>query len=170
MSPGARRRLTGMRPITPNLWFDTQSLEAAEYYCSIFPDSRVVNVTHYTEAAPSKAGQVLTVDFELQGQRFTALNGGPEFTFTEAVSFLIECKDQDELDAYWERLSDGGEEGPCGWCKDRYGLSWQVVPEGMDALFGDDDPERAKRAMEAMFKMHKLDIAALRAAAEGVAA
>ena len=158
------------RAITPNLWFDTQAEEAAEYYCSIFPDSRIVNVTHYTEAGPKPAGEVLTVDFEVRGQRFTALNGGPEFTFTEAVSFLIECKDQDELDAYWARLSDGGEEGPCGWCKDRYGLSWQVVPEGMDALFGDDDPQRAQRAMEAMFGMHKLDIAALRAAADGVAA
>ena len=158
------------KAITPNLWFDTQAEEAAEYYCSIFPDSRIVNVTHYTEAAPGKAGEVLTVDFELQGQRFTALNGGPEFTFSEAVSLLFECADQDELDHYWAALTaGGGEEGPCGWCKDRYGLSWQVVPEGMDALFGDDDPERAKRAMEAMFKMRKIDIAALRAAAEGVA-
>ena len=159
-----------MRSITPNLWFDTQALEAAEYYCSIFPDSRIVSVTHYPDAVPSKAGQVLTVDFELQGQRFTALNGGPEFNFNEAVSLMVHCKDQDELDRYWARLSDGGEEGPCGWCKDRYGLSWQVVPEGMDELFGDDDPERAKRAMEAMFGMRKLDIAALRAAAEGVTA
>jgi predicted 3-demethylubiquinone-9 3-methyltransferase (glyoxalase superfamily) len=157
------------KSITPSLWFDTQAEEAAEYYCSIFPDSRIVNVTHYTEAAPGKAGQVLTVDFELLGQRFTALNGGPEFTFNEAVSLMIPCKDQDELDAYWARLTDGGEEGPCGWAKDRYGLSWQVVPEGIDELFGDDDPERAQRAMEAMFTMRKLDIAALRAAAEGVA-
>jgi len=157
--------------ITPNLWFDTQALEAAEYYCSIFPDSRVVNVTHYTEAAPGKAGQVLTVDFELRGQRFTALNGGPEFTFSEAISLMIECADQVEIDRYWAELtSGGGEEGPCGWCKDRYGLSWQVTPAGLDSLFGDDDPERARRAMEAMFKMHKLDIAALKAAAEGVAA
>jgi predicted 3-demethylubiquinone-9 3-methyltransferase (glyoxalase superfamily) len=157
------------KAITPNLWFDNQGLEAAEYYTSIFPDSRIVNVTHYTEAAPGKAGQVLTVDFELQGQRFTALNGGPEFTFTEAVSFMVSCADQAELDHYWERLTDGGEEGPCGWVKDRYGLSWQVVPAGIDELFGDDDPARAQRAMEAMFKMRKLDIAALRAAAEGVA-
>ena len=157
--------------ITPNLWFDTQALEAAEHYCTIFPDSRVVNVTHYTEAAPGKAGQVLTVDFELQGQKFTAINGGPEFTFSEAISLLIECADQDEIDAYWQALiADGGSEGPCGWCKDRWGLSWQIVPTGLDELFGDDDPERARRAMEAMFKMHKLDIAALNAAAEGVAA
>jgi predicted 3-demethylubiquinone-9 3-methyltransferase (glyoxalase superfamily) len=158
------------KSIIPNLWFDTQGQEAAEYYCSIFPDSRIVNVTHYTEAAPGKAGQVLTVDFELQGQRFTALNGGPEFQFNEAISLMVPCKDQEELDEYWAKLTDGGEEGPCGWCKDRYGVSWQVVPEGIDELFGDDDPERAKRAMEAMFGMRKLDIAALRAAAEGVAA
>jgi len=159
------------KAITPNLWFDKQALEAAEYYTSIFPGSRIVNVTHYTEAAPGKAGEVLTVDFELQGQRFTGLNGGPEFTFSEAISLLIECEDQEELDRYWDRfVADGGEEGPCGWCKDRYGLSWQVVPAGMDALFGDDDPERARRAMEAMFKMRRIDIAALRAAAEGVAA
>jgi predicted 3-demethylubiquinone-9 3-methyltransferase (glyoxalase superfamily) len=158
------------KSITPSLWFDTQAEEAAQYYCSIFPDSRIVTVTHYTEAAPGKAGQVLTVEFELLGQRFTALNGGPQFTFTEAVSLVIPCEDQDELDAYWERLTDGGEERPCGWCKDRYGLSWQVVPAGIDELFGDDDPQRAQRAMEAMFTMRKLDIAALRAAAEGVAA
>jgi len=158
------------KAITPNLWFDTQAEEAAQYYCSIFPESRIVTVTHYTEAAPAKAGTVLTVDFELQGQRFTAINGGPQFSFTEAVSFSVECEDQDELDAYWEKLTDGGEDGPCGWCKDRYGLSWQVVPAGMDELFGDDDPERARRAMEAMFGMRKLDIAALRAAAEGQAA
>ena len=158
------------RTITPNLWFDNQAEEAAQYYCSIFPDSRIVNVTHYTEAVPGKAGQVLTVDFELQGQRFTALNGGPEFSFTEAVSFMVECADQAELDHYWERLTDGGEDGPCGWCKDRYGLSWQVIPAGMDDLFRDEDRERARRAIEAMYGMRKLDIAAIRAAADGVGA
>ena len=158
------------RTITPNLWFDTQAEEAAQHYCSIFPDSRIVNVTHYTEAAPGRSGDVLTVEFELQGQRFTALNGGPQFSFTEALSLIVPCEDQAEIDLYWERLSDGGEEGACGWCKDRYGLSWQVVPAGLDELFGDDDPERAQRAMQAMFGMRKLDIAALRAAAEGVAA
>ena len=113
---------------------------------------------------------MLTVDFELQGQRFTAINGGPEFTFTEALSLLIECADQAELDLFWERLTDGGEEGPCGWCKDRYGLSWQVVPEGMDDLVRDEDRARARRALEAMYGMRKLDIATLRAAAEGVTA
>jgi predicted 3-demethylubiquinone-9 3-methyltransferase (glyoxalase superfamily) len=158
------------KSITPNLWFDTQAEEAAEYYCSIFPDSRIHRVTHYTAAGPKPAGTVLTVDFELQGQRFTALNGGPEFRFDEAVSFLVECEDQAEIDRYWERLTDGGEEGPCGWCKDRYGLSWQVVPAALIELVGDEDPERAQRAMEAMFQMRKLDIAALRAAAEDVAA
>ena len=153
------------KAITPFLWFDTQAEEAAEYYCAIFPDSRIIDVlrTPGTET-------LLTVDFELQGQHFTALNGGPEFNFTEAVSFMVTCADQAELDHYWERLTDGGEEGPCGWCKDRYGLSWQVVPAGIDELFRDEDRERARRAIEAMYGMHKLDIAALRAAADGAAA
>jgi predicted 3-demethylubiquinone-9 3-methyltransferase (glyoxalase superfamily) len=159
-----------MPKIRPNLWFDTEAEEAAEFYTSVFPNSRIVNVLRYTEAGPRAAGTVMTVEFELDGQRFVAINGGPQFTFNEAISLEIECADQDEVDSYWERLTDGGSEGPCGWCKDRYGLSWQVVPEGIDELFGDDDPERAQRAMEAMFTMRKLDIAALRAAAEGVAA
>ena len=151
------------RTITPNLWFDTQAEEAAKYYCSIFPDSRIVELlrTPGTET-------VLTVDFELQGKRFTGINGGPEFAFTEAVSFMIECADQAELDHYWERLTDGGEEGPCGWCKDRFGLSWQVVPTGMEELLADPDRTRAERAMKAMFGMRKLDIEALRKAADGV--
>jgi predicted 3-demethylubiquinone-9 3-methyltransferase (glyoxalase superfamily) len=113
---------------------------------------------------------VMTVEFELDGQRFVAINGGPQFPFTEAVSLLISCETQDEIDAYWERLSDGGQEGPCGWLKDRYGLSWQVVPTGMEELFADPDPDRAQRAMQAMLGMGKLDIAALRAAADGVPA
>jgi predicted 3-demethylubiquinone-9 3-methyltransferase (glyoxalase superfamily) len=150
--------------ITPCLWFDGKAEEAARFYVSVFPDSAVTKVT------PGPTGAALVVEFRLAGVRFLALNGGPQFTFNEAVSFLIECQDQAELDAYWARLTDGGEEGPCGWCKDRYGLSWQVVPAGMGELFGDDHPERARRAMEAMFGMRKLDIAALRAAAEGVAA
>jgi predicted 3-demethylubiquinone-9 3-methyltransferase (glyoxalase superfamily) len=157
-------------PIVPNLWFDTEAEEAANYYISIFPSSRVVTVTHYTEAGPREAGMVLAVEFELDGQRFVAINGGPQFTFDEAVSFQITCETQEELDSYWERLSAGGSKGPCGWLKDRYGLSWQVVPEGMDELFADPDPERARRAMEAMLKMSKLDIAALREAADGAAA
>ncbi|HEV2776969.1 MAG TPA: VOC family protein [Solirubrobacteraceae bacterium] len=158
-----------MPKIRPNLWFDSEAEEAAEFYTSVFPNSRIVNVTHYTEAGPRAAGMVMTVEFELDGQRFVAINGGPQFTFSEAISLEIECADQDEVDRYWERLTDGGSEGPCGWCKDRYGLSWQVVPRGMEELFSPEaDPKRAARAMQAMFAMKKLDIAALRSAADGV--
>ncbi|WP_183342477.1 VOC family protein [Conexibacter arvalis] len=160
-----------MQRITPNLWFDTQAEEAAAFYVSIFPDSRIVATTHYTDAGPREAGMVLTVEFELSGQRFTAINGGPEFTFDEAISLLVNCESQDEIDYYWERLlSDGGQEGPCGWLKDRYGLSWQVAPAGIEELFSDADPARAARAMRAMRTMRKFDVAALRAAADGVAA
>ncbi len=156
--------------IRPNLWFDTEAEEAAGFYVSIFKNSRVVNVTRYPEGAPREAGMVMTVEFELDGQRLVGINGGPEFTFDEAVSLEILCEDQDEVDYYWERLTDDGEEGPCGWLKDRYGLSWQVVPKGMDEVFSDADSDRAKRAMEAMLKMRKLDLGALRAAADGVTA
>jgi predicted 3-demethylubiquinone-9 3-methyltransferase (glyoxalase superfamily) len=156
--------------IIPNLWFDTQAEEAAGFYTSVFERSRIVNVTRYTEGAPRPAGMVMTVEFELDGQRFVAINGGPEFTFDEAISFQISCGTQDEVDYYWERLSDGGEEGPCGWLKDRYGLSWQVVPTALDELLADPDPERARRAMQAMLGMRKLDIAALEGAADGVPA
>jgi predicted 3-demethylubiquinone-9 3-methyltransferase (glyoxalase superfamily) len=156
--------------ITPNLWFDTEGEEAAAFYTSVFPNSRIVGVARYTEAGPRPAGTVMTVEFELDGQRFVAINGGPEFTFSEAVSLQITCETQADVDYYWDRLTDGGEEGPCGWLKDRYGLSWQVVPTGMDELFADPDPQRAERAMRAMFDMRKLDVAALRAAADGVAA
>ena len=155
-----------MPTITPNLWFDTRGLEAAEYYVSVFPNSKIVNVTHYNEAGPREAGTVMTVDFVLDGQPFTAINGGPEFTFDEAVSLLIECADQDEVDHYWDKLTDGGEESQCGWLKDRFGLSWQVAPTGVDAFFDDDDPARAQRVMTAMFGMRKLDLAALQAAAD----
>ena len=153
--------------ITPNLWFDTEAEEAASFYTTVFENSRIVNVTHYTDAGPRPAGTVMTVEFELEGQRFVGINGGPQFTFDEAVSFQIDCETQDEVDLYWERLSEDGEEGQCGWLKDHYGLSWQVVPTGMEELFTDPDPARAQRAMEAMLKMRKLDIAALRSAAEG---
>jgi predicted 3-demethylubiquinone-9 3-methyltransferase (glyoxalase superfamily) len=156
--------------ITPNLWFDTQAEEAAGFYTSVFKDSRIVSVTHYTEGAPRPAGTVMTVEFELDGQRFVGINGGDQFTFDEAVSFEISCEGQDEVDYYWERLSDGGEEGQCGWLKDRYGLSWQVVPAGMEELFADPDPARAERAMQAMLGMGKLDVAALRSAADGTQA
>ena len=156
--------------IVPNLWFDTEAEEAADFYISVFKNSRIVNVARYTEAGPRPAGTVMTVEFELDGQRFVGINGGPEFKFSEAVSFQISCETQDDVDYYWEQLTDGGEEGPCGWLKDKYGLSWQVVPTGMDELFSDPDPTRAERAMRAMFEMKKIDIAALRAAADGVPA
>ncbi len=160
-----------MQPkITPNLWFDTEAEEAAAFYTSVFKNSRIVKVTHYTEAGPREAGMVMTVEWELDGQRFVGINGGPQFKFDEAVSFQINCETEDDVDYYWERLSEGGEEGPCGWLKDRYGLSWQVTPAGIDELFADPDPERARRAMEAMLKMRKLDMAELRRAADGVPA
>ncbi|MET9111799.1 VOC family protein [Streptomyces zhihengii] len=156
-----------MPRITPNLWFDTQGKEAAEFYVSVFPDSRITHVSYYGEAGPGPAGTVLTVDFVLGGSPFTAINGGPQFTFTEAVSLLVDCANQEEVDHYWARLGEGGQEGPCGWLKDRYGLSWQVVPAALGELLEDPDPERAQRAMKAMLGMHKLDVAALRAAADG---
>jgi predicted 3-demethylubiquinone-9 3-methyltransferase (glyoxalase superfamily) len=155
--------------IVPFLWFDTEAEAAAGFYTSVFENSRIVTVSRYTDAAPERAGTVLTVDFELDGQRFTALNGGPQYKFTEAVSFMITCESEAELDHYWERLSDGGEQGPCGWLKDRFGLSWQVVPEGMVELFMSEDREAATRAMAAMMKMSKLDIVAVREAFDGVA-
>lgn len=154
--------------ITPNLWFDTEAEEAASFYISVFKNSRIVAVTHYTDAGPRAAGMVLTVEFELDGQPFVAINGGPEFTFDEAVSFQIDCADQDEIDYFWERLAEGGSQGPCGWLKDRFGLSWQVVPVGASELFSDADPQRAERATRAMLAMGKLDLAALQRAADGV--
>jgi predicted 3-demethylubiquinone-9 3-methyltransferase (glyoxalase superfamily) len=156
-----------MQKIVPNLWFDTEAEAAAGFYVSIFPNSRIVNVSHYTEAGPRPADMVMTVEFELDGQRFVGINGGPEFSFDEAVSFAIECETQDEIDSYWERLSEGGEQGQCGWLKDRYGLSWQVVPTGIGEVFSDPDPKRAERAMKALLGMRKLDIAELRRAADG---
>ena len=156
-----------MQRITPNLWFDTEAQEAAAFYVSIFPNSRIVNVARYPEGAPRAAGMVMTVEFELDGERLIAINGGSQFSFDEAVSLMITCETQTEVDHYWDRLSEGGSEGPCGWLKDRYGLSWQVVPSGMDEIFASPDPERAQRAMQAMLGMGKLDVAALQAAADG---
>jgi predicted 3-demethylubiquinone-9 3-methyltransferase (glyoxalase superfamily) len=154
--------------IVPNLWFDGNAEEAAAFYCDVFPGSRVVTVNNYTEAGPGEPGTAMVVEWEINGQRFIGINGGPEFTFSEAVSFLVTCETQDEIDYYWDRLREGGgEEGPCGWLKDRFGLSWQVAPEGMDEMFADPDKSRATRAMQAMFGMTKLDIAALQAAADG---
>ncbi|MEA2473377.1 MAG: hypothetical protein QOE06_1292 [Thermoleophilaceae bacterium] len=154
--------------IIPSLWFDTEAEEAAAFYTSIFKNARILSKTHYTEGSPREAGTVMTVEWELDGQRFTGINGGPQFKFDEAVSFQITCEDQDEVDHYWDRLTEGGSESQCGWLKDRFGLSWQVVPKGMGEVFSNPDPEAARRAMQAMLKMKKIDIAALRAAADGV--
>ncbi|MGW5863765.1 VOC family protein [Streptomyces sp. NPDC055239] len=156
-----------MPRITPTLWFDTQGEEAAEFYVSVFPNSKITNVSRYGDAGPRPAGTVMTVAFELDGRPYLALNGGPQFTFSEAISFTIDCADQQEVDHYWTKLSEGGEEGPCGWLKDRFGLSWQVVPAAMGELMSDPDQGRAQRAMAAMLGMKKLDVAALYAAADG---
>jgi predicted 3-demethylubiquinone-9 3-methyltransferase (glyoxalase superfamily) len=157
-----------MPRITPNLWFDTEAEEAAKFYCSVFPNSEITTVSYYTEAGPGPAGEVLTVTFLLDGQEYTGINGGPEFEFSEAVSLEVKCADQAEVDYYWERLkADGGEESMCGWLRDKYGLSWQVVPAELYDLITDPDKERVNRAMKAMLQMRKIDIAAIKAAADG---
>jgi predicted 3-demethylubiquinone-9 3-methyltransferase (glyoxalase superfamily) len=158
-----------MQKITPCLWFDTEGEEAAEFYASVFPDSRIVEVTRYGSAGPREEGTVMTVDFELDGQRIVALNGGPDFKFNESISFVVPCESQSEVDAIWDKLVDGGEAAPCGWLKDRYGLSWQVVPTELLEMLADPDPERANRVNEAMLKVFgKFDIAELRAAYDAV--
>jgi len=162
--------MSAIRPkIQPCLWFDFNAEEAVDYYIGLFPDSRIVSLFHYNDSIPALKGRVLMIDFELAGERFLALNGGPNFPFTNAISLSIDCADQAEVDRLWTRIAaDGGEPGDCGWIKDKYGLSWQVVPRGMVELFGDDDPERAARAMRAMMTMKKLDLATVqRAAASG---
>jgi predicted 3-demethylubiquinone-9 3-methyltransferase (glyoxalase superfamily) len=156
-----------MKNIVPCLWFDTEGEAAAELYTSVFPNSKILDIAHYGEAGPRPAGTVMTVSFELNGQEFLALNGGPEFTFSEAVSFQVMCEDQDEVDLFWSKLGEGGEHGPCGWLKDRFGLSWQIVPTRLGELLGDPDPARAQRAMTAMLGMKKLEIAELEQAADG---
>ena len=156
-----------MPRITPFLWFDGQAEEATSFYVGIFPNSKVLDVTRCGDAGPGPKGSVLVTSFELDGKRFNALNGGPNFRFNEAVSFVIECADQAEVDWYWERLSDGGSTNACGWLKDRFGVSWQVTPIVMLELLNDPDPGRAERAMRAMMTMTKFDIAALQAAADG---
>ena len=156
--------------IIPNLWFDTDAEEAANFYITVFKNSRIVSVAKYPEGSPGEPGTVMTVEFELDGQRFVGINGGPQFQFDEAVSFQITCESQDEVDYYWDALTEGGEESQCGWLKDKFGLSWQVVPQGMEEVFSDPDRAKAERAMKAMLGMRKLDLAALRAAAEGVPA
>ena len=156
-----------MPKLTPCLWFDTQGEDAANFYTTVFPNSRIVEVARYGEAGPRPAGTVMTVSFELDGQAFTALNGGPEFTFDEAISFEIRCADQAEVDHYSDRLSEDGEVGPCGWVKDEFGVSWQVVPTALIELLADPDQEKAQRVMAAMLKMKKIDIAGLQRAYDG---
>ena len=154
-----------MQKITPCLWFDTEGEEAASFYTSVFPNSRIVDVARYGSAGPRPEGTVMTVSFELDGQAFVALNGGPEFTFNEAISFQVSCETQDEVDAFWSTLSEGGEEGPCGWLKDRFGVSWQIVPTVLTELLGDPDQEKSQRVMQAMLSMKKIEIDALERAA-----
>jgi predicted 3-demethylubiquinone-9 3-methyltransferase (glyoxalase superfamily) len=155
-----------MPKITPFLWFDTQAEEAAEFYTSIFKESRIVDVTLYGPAGPGPSGSVMVVHFQLNGQDFLALNGGPaHYTFNESTSFVVNCGSQDEVDYFWSRLTEGGEEGACGWLKDKYGLSWQVVPNRLPELLADPDPARAERAIRAMFEMKKIDVAAMELAA-----
>lgn len=157
-----------MPNITPNLWFDTQAEEAARYYCDIFPNSNITNISYYGDGGPRESGRVLTVQFELDGQAFVGLNGAPEIRFSEAVSFLIACNDQAAVDHYWSALTaDGGEEGQCGWLKDKYGVSWQVVPDRLGQLMTGSDPDAAARVGQALMQMKKLDVAALEQAAAG---
>jgi len=156
-----------MKGISPFLWFDNQAEQAASFYTSVIPNSKIKKITHYGEAGPGEPGTVMTVDFALNGQDFVALNGGPEFTFTEAVSFVLHCETQEEVDELWEKLSEGGEQGPCGWLKDRYGLSWQVVPIVLLELLGDPDPETSQRVVKAMLQMSKIEIEPLQRAYEG---
>ena len=154
-----------MQKITPCLWFDTDAEDAARFYTSIFPNSRIVDVAYYGSAGPRQEGMVMTVNFELEGQGFVALNGGPDFTFDEAISFEVSCETQDEVDDYWSKLSEGGEEGPCGWLKDRFGVSWQIIPTALPRLLADPDKEKAQRVMEAMLSMQKIEIDELERAA-----
>jgi predicted 3-demethylubiquinone-9 3-methyltransferase (glyoxalase superfamily) len=154
-----------MQTVTPCLWFDADGEDAANFYVSVFPDSKIVDVTRYGSAGPRPEGTVMTVEFVIAGQPFVALNGGPDFTFSEAVSFQVSCETQEEVDRYWSTLSEGGEEGPCGWLKDKYGLSWQIVPTALPRLLASSDADRSQRVMAAMLKMGKIEIAELEQAA-----
>jgi len=156
-----------MSKITPYLWFDTQAEEAATTYTSIFKDSRIVEVQRYGEAGPGPKGTAMIVAFEIAGMPLVALNGGPQFKFTEAISFYVSCETQKEVDELWEKLSEGGEKGQCGWLKDKYGVSWQIIPTALPELLGDPDPEKSQRVMKAMLQMSKIDIEALRKAYKG---
>jgi predicted 3-demethylubiquinone-9 3-methyltransferase (glyoxalase superfamily) len=153
-----------MQKITPFLWFDDKAEEAMNFYTSIFKNSKIGSVSRYGEAGPGQAGTVMSATFELDGQEFMALNGGPHFTFTPAISFFVHCETQAEVDELWDRLSEGGEEGQCGWLMDKYGLSWQIVPSVLGELLGDKDPEKSQRVMHAMLQMKKIDIAQLKLA------
>ena len=156
-----------MQKITPFLWFDNKAEEAANFYVSLFKNSKILNVARYSEAGPGPKDSVMTVEFELNGLEFIALNAGPTFKFTEAISFVVDCETQEEVDYYWERLSEGGEKSHCGWLKDKFGLSWQVTPTILGKLMTDNDSEKAKRVMETMLQMDKLDIEPLQRAYEG---
>ncbi len=162
-----RKGIVSIQRITPFLWFDRQAEEAANFYVSVFPNSKVVKVVRYGAAGPGPAGSAMSVEFQIEGQSFVAFNGGPHFKFTEAISFVVHCRTQAEVDAYWEKLSAGGEPSRCGWLKDRFGLSWQVVPTVLPELLSDPDPETATRVTKAMLAMKKLDIRALEQAREG---
>jgi predicted 3-demethylubiquinone-9 3-methyltransferase (glyoxalase superfamily) len=155
-----------MQKVSPCLWFDTEGEEAANFYTSLFPNSRIREVARYGSAGPRPEGTVMTVSFELDGQEFVALNGGPDFTFNEAISFQVSCESQEEVDRYWSALSEGGEEGPCGWLKDRFGLSWQIVPTRLTELLADPDRDKSQRVMQAMLGMKKIEIPELERAAE----
>jgi predicted 3-demethylubiquinone-9 3-methyltransferase (glyoxalase superfamily) len=157
-------------PITPFLWFDSQAEEAMNFYVSIFPNSRTIGVTRYGDAGPGPKGSVMTANFVLNGQEFTALNGGPHFLFTPAISFVIHCDTQAEVDEFWAKLTAGGKDGQCGWLTDRFGVSWQVVPNALTRMLQDPDPERSPRLMAALMPMKKLDIAALQRAYDGQSA
>jgi predicted 3-demethylubiquinone-9 3-methyltransferase (glyoxalase superfamily) len=161
-----------MQKITPFLWFDSNAEEAVNFYVSIFKNSKVEKVTRYNEASSKAAGRaqgsVMTMEFQLEGQRFTAINGGPHFKFTEAISFVVDCETQEEVDYFWNKLTvDGGQESQCAWLKDKYGLSWQIVPRVLIEMIGDKDPQKAQRVMEAMLQMKKIDIATLQRAYDG---
>ena len=153
-----------IQKITPFLWFDHQAEEAAGFYASIFPNSKIGKVVRYSEAGPGPAGSAMTVEFQLEGQSFVGLNGGPHFQFTEAISFVVNCQTQEEVDTYWEKLTADGGEVQCGWVKDKFGLSWQIVPTVLPELLSDSDPEKSQRVMKAMLTMKKLDIRALKQA------
>jgi predicted 3-demethylubiquinone-9 3-methyltransferase (glyoxalase superfamily) len=156
-----------MQKITPFLWFDDQAEGAMRHYVSIFENANVLGVTRYGDAGPGPKGSVMIAAFELEGQRFTALNGGPRFKFTEAISFVVNCETQEEVDELWDRLGEGGQIQQCGWLKDKYGLSWQIIPSALPELMSDPDPEKVRRVTEAMLQMTKIDIAKLRQAYEG---